>query len=420
MTIDADTDVICCETSMADAEAKNDTTGRRRERGILERPKGSGIWWAVLYDEHGHKRRKRCGPKRLAVQFRAKMQNQVFERVHFPGRFRPKNVLVSDAIEDYLVRKRGTLKSLVNWERYAKQWKETLAGKTLRQLVPGDVERYAARRRTQGLSDASVNRELTFLRSVINMAIADGKAETNPVLSRLFVKESNERVRYLTDEEEKSLREKVDDADWPKVAVAIHTGLRQGNLFQLRWSDVNFDAGVVRVPRSKSGEAYTVPMNDEVRAVLRDLPSRLRSEWVFPSRDGDTPLNPKNFLHRVFYPALEEAGIADFRWHDLRHTFASRLVLAGVDLPTVKELMGHKTLLMTLRYSHLSPQHRRDAVQRLVRRSAATDTTADTTPAPKTPAPRRPPKPLISRGEKVSRVGFEPTTLCLKGRCSAA
>ena len=400
---------------MSDQERKET---RLHDRGVLERPKGSGVWWAVWYDEYGHKRRKKCGPKRLAIQFRAKMLNEVFERLHFPNRFRHQNVLVADAIEDYLTRKRGVLRSLVNWERYAKQWKATFAGKILRQVVPGDIERYAARRRADGLCDASVNRELTLLRSVFNMAIEDGKAETNPVRSKFFEKENNQRVRYLSADEENQLRVAVGEARWPTIALAMHTGLRQGNLFNLRWSDVSFETGIVRVPRSKSGEAYVAPMNDEVRRLLQDLPSRLRSRWVFPSRNGARPMNPKNFLHRVFCPALAKAGIADFRWHDLRHTFASRLVMAGVDIRTVQELMGHKTLAMTLRYSHLSPEHRLDAVQRLVK-TPPTDTTADTKPPEENPPETAPRKSAILRRKKVSRVGFEPTTLCLKGRCSA-
>ena len=106
-------------------------------------------------------------------------------------------------------------------------------------------------------------------------------------------------------------------------------------------------------------------MNDDLRAILRTLPSRMRSEWLFPSETGETPLDAKNFLHRVFTPALKRAGISDLRWHDLRHTFASRLVMAGVDARTVQTLMGHKTLAMTERYSHLSPAHKLAAVQRL-------------------------------------------------------
>ncbi len=106
-------------------------------------------------------------------------------------------------------------------------------------------------------------------------------------------------------------------------------------------------------------------MNDRVMEILRNLPSRLKSEWVFPSETGNTPLNPNNFINRVFELALKEAKISNFRWHDLRHTFASRLIRAGVDLRTVQELMRHKTIKMTLRYTHLSPTHTLEAVNKL-------------------------------------------------------
>jgi len=105
-------------------------------------------------------------------------------------------------------------------------------------------------------------------------------------------------------------------------------------------------------------------------------PSRLRSRWVFPSETGETPLDAQNFVNRVFLPALKKAGIEGFRWHDLRHTFASRLAIAGVDLHTIQELMGHKTLAMTMRYAHLSPGHKLAAVQQL--KSGATGTTTGT------------------------------------------
>jgi integrase len=152
------------------------------------------------------------------------------------------------------------------------------------------------------------------------------------------------------------------------VVVALHTGLRRGEQFRLRWSEhVDFTTGIVTVADSKSEEPRHVPMNDTVRAVLRALPSRLKSRWVFPSETGETPLDAQNFVNRVFLPALRRAKIGDFHWHDLRHTFASRLVMAGVDLRTVQELLGHKTLVMTLLYAHLSPEHQLEAVQRLNR-----------------------------------------------------
>jgi len=130
--------------------------------------------------------------------------------------------------------------------------------------------------------------------------------------------------------------------------------------------------GILTVPRSKHGEARRLPMNDTVRELLRARPGRLKSPYVFPSASQETSLDAKNFLHRVFLPALRRARIEGFPWHDLRHTFASRLVMAGVDLRTVQELLGHKTQAMTLRYAHLSPEHQLEAAQRLNRAPTAT------------------------------------------------
>jgi site-specific recombinase XerD len=111
---------------------------------------------------------------------------------------------------------------------------------------------------------------------------------------------------------------------------------------------------------------------------LRALPSRLKSPWVFPSASGETPLDAQNFMNRVFVPSVKRAGIQDFRWHDLRHTFASRLVMKGVDVSATQKLLGHAGIRMTLRYSHLSASHLLDAVEK-----------CSTEPAP-LPAPANP------------------------------
>jgi len=233
----------------------------------------------------------------------------------------------------------------------------------LAEVTTADLERYRERRRKEGAAEATCNRELGFLRAVYRTAIADGVLERSPVAARLFFRERNQRVRYLTDDDEARLRRAIGEEHWALVAVALHTGFRQRNQFRLRWADdVNFEAGSVRAHATKSGEDYHVPMNDELRAFLRALPSRLRSAWVFPSETGSTPLDPKNFINRHFRPALREAGITDFHW----------LTMLGVDIRTVQELLGHKSLAMTLRYSHLSPAHKLSAVQRLARPAAGT------------------------------------------------
>ncbi len=365
---------------MSDNDESLNRRGERRARGLFERPPGSGIWWVRYMDENGRLHREKVGPKSLALKVYQKRKNEIQERRFFPERIRRRDVLLSEMIDDYLERAKGALRSYRDSERHGERWKKVFRGKTLAQILPGDVERYMAKRINE-VEPASVNRELAFLKHLFNVAIADGKADTNPVRSVKLFHENNQRVRFLTDDEEAALRRAIGGDEWPKVAFAFLTGFRQSNQFRLRWADVKFDTGTVCARKPKGGKDYHVPMNDELRAILGALPSRLRSEWVFPSETGETPIDARNYVRRTFLPALKAAKIEDLRWHDLRHTFASRLVMAGVDIRTVQELMGHKTITMTLRYAHLSPAHQLEAVQRLNRKP--TDTTTDTEPTEK-------------------------------------
>lgn len=225
-----------------------------------------------------------------------------------------------------------------------KLWKAVLAGKTLRQIQPGDIERFVAQR-LGGWQPATVNRSLAFLKRVFNVAIADGLVETNPARKVRLLKENNARVQFLSETEEERLMAELADADRVMVEVALHTGMRQGEQLHLRWDDVDFATGILTIPRSKSGEARRIPMNDTVRAILERLTENSQGAWVFPSTKSAAHLDRGNYMSRIFQPALQRAGIDNFRWHDLRHTFASRLVMAGVDIRTVQELMGHKTLV---------------------------------------------------------------------------
>jgi len=353
-------------------------------RGIFERPTGSGIWWVCYFDQYGRRHREKVGPKKLAVDVYQKRKNDVREARFFPDQIRRREITLSDMIDDYLERTRGKLRWFSHYKRYGGRWKDALGDSTLRQIVPGDVDRVIAKRRkdcpskrkdkTRVVSPATLNRELAFLRRVFNVAIEDGKADSNPVKPHMFAKENNQRVRYLCDEEERTLREAIGEDEWPIVAVAIHTGMRRSEQFNLRWENVDFGTGLITMPRSKHGETRRVPMNDTVREILRTRPNRLKGAFIFPSATGETPIDAQNYVNRTFLPALREARIEGFTWHCLRHTFASRLVMAGVDLRTVQELMGHKTLAMTLRYSHLSPAHQLEAVQRLKAAPSATGT----------------------------------------------
>ena len=141
---------------------------------------------------------------------------------------------------------------------------------------------------------------------------------------------------------------------------------RAGNLIGLRWRDVDPETGVYTIPENKSGETLRLPMHSRVKGILLGLPRN--GVYVFAEADGEPPWD---FTH-TFAAAVKRAGITDLHLHDLRHTFASRLAMAGVDILTIKELGGWKTLTMVQRYAHLSPDHKRAALGRLI--SGRTDT----------------------------------------------
>ncbi len=335
-------------------------------RGVFEKVKGSGEWWIRYSDQFGHIHREKVGPKSLAQKAYEKRKTQIREGLFFPEKLgQRRDMLFKDMAKLYLEDH-----SKVNKRSYPTdchvmvRLKQTFGEKALSEITVQDVERFKGRV-AQEVSVATVNRHLALLSGVFNKALAWKKTKANPVSGVKKFKENNERVRYLTEEEEVRLKAVFPEKHWSKVEIAHKTGLRRGEEFNLRWSDVNFHSRTIAIRIPKSGEREYVKMNDRVMEILRSLGSRLKSEWVFPSKMGNTPLNANNFNNRVFDPALREAKISDFRWHDLRHTFGSRLAMAGVDLRTIQELMRHKTIKMTLRYTHLSPTHTLEAVNKL-------------------------------------------------------
>jgi len=152
------------------------------------------------------------------------------------------------------------------------------------------------------------------------------------------------------------------------VIFAINTGMRLSEILNLTWDDVDLERGFITVRNTKNGEIRYLPMNTTLRDLLRQLKKDCRKSniYVFGNLQGS---NYRRYtISHWFKEVVRTAGIQNFHFHDLRHTFASYLVMAGVDIMTVKELLGHKTLDMTLRYSHLSPSFQRQAIELLDKR----------------------------------------------------
>lgn len=172
------------------------------------------------------------------------------------------------------------------------------------------------------------------------------------------------RLRFLSDEEIERLLSHCDNHLYPIVFTALNTGMRRGEILNLKWENVDFRTGFIYLERTKNGERREIPMNDSLKALFRQLYTqrRLDTDYVFINPKTGTKLTE---FKRSFATALKKAGIRDFRFHDLRHTFASQLIMKGADLKTVQELLGHKDITMTLRYSHLSQAHKIEAIKLL-------------------------------------------------------
>ncbi len=173
------------------------------------------------------------------------------------------------------------------------------------------------------------------------------------------LEENNKRLRYLTIEELQRLLGCCSPHLKPIVLVSVNTGMRKGEILNLKWNQVDLRHNFILLDKTKNGERREIPINSTLKELFASMPRSLESECVFVDKNG----KPYGNIKRGFHTALKKAGIRDFHFHDLRHTFASHLVMTGVDLPSVKELLGHKSLTMTLRYAHLSPGHKRKAVE---------------------------------------------------------
>lgn len=249
--------------------------------------------------------------------------------------------------------------------------------RTAETITPQEME---ARFSDQAWAPATCNRYRALLSFVYRIAVRNGKLADNPIRKVARRRESSGRVRLLDAEQEQKLREKIRELAperEPEVDLALHTGMRRNEQYRLRWEHVDFKLGLLTIAQSKNGHRRSIPLNQVAREALEKLRARQDgSGYVVPG----TARRRERDWQRWFEAAVKKAEIGPFVWHDLRHCFASHLVMAGVDLRTVAELLGHRTLQTVMRYAHLAPGHVRQAVDRLVAPQGqdATDTKTDT------------------------------------------
>ena len=348
-------------------------------RGIRELPPGSGIWWVDIWHE-GKRIRKKVGSKSAARATCDRLKTESRE-----GRLGPRPVKKHDP----------TFRELVEmYARYAKihhkrkggdtyrirRWLDAFGDKSALSIKPHMLEEIIAKMIDKGYKPATIARELVILKAIFNRAIKNELIERNPIARVSAPKFDNTLVRYLTPEQEERLFNTLPERLHPIVTVALHTGLRQGELLKLNWEDVDFNAGTLFVRDRKSGESTHVHMNSRVKEVICALRKQENFEGaIFTNRLGGR-MDSRN-LRRDFKHAIVKAGLTPFRFHDLRHSFASRLAMQGANDRTLQTLMGHKSQRMILRYAHLGPTHLLNALEGLVKDSPpkiGTDTKTDT------------------------------------------
>ena len=300
---------------------------------------------------------------REALKLLAQRKAEV-SKGEIPERVKIKNYSFKELAERYK-EWAGIQKSWSKSKRYMVEVLEQRFGNiALRKLEPSIVENFVVSLAKQNKKPATVNKYITILKHMLRKAVEWNMVE-EAILKRLSsikqLRLNNRRLRYLTKEEIEKLLSCCDKNLYPIVFTALNTGMRKSEILSLKWSNVDLKNGYIYVEDSKSGESRTIPMNEKLLSLFKKMfeEKKPSAEYVF--------VNPKTGakyqdIKKAFASTLKKAKIHNFHFHDLRHTFASHLVMSGVDLTTVKELLGHKDIKMTLRYSHLAPEHKQKAV----------------------------------------------------------
>ncbi len=352
----------------------------RRDRGLLPKQDSTGkpVWYVRLYHEGRERRFGSFSTKTAARDFYEKAKQEQKAGRFFPERYQHGGYeLVETVIDRYLLTI-ATKKPMTQVaERFfALWWKGYFKGKRLNTITAGALEEarqtllatVVVEAKAEGqvnklMTPQRVNRYMEWLRHVLNVAVREGKLAGNPVLKLKMYKEPKGKTRFLSMEEEELLLEKLGPIHGPWARLAILTGLRQAEQFRLQWKDVDLERGILTLPTTKAGGVQYVHLNEEAKAILRGFDSWQRSKWVFPSENPATPLDARNFYNRVWTPAVNGVGIEWATWHDLRHTFASRLAMTGHNEGTIATLLRHSTTVLVKRYAHLSPSHLKAAVE---------------------------------------------------------
>jgi site-specific recombinase XerD len=374
--------------------ARVPSKARCNPRGVFEKVPGSGEWWIRYVDASGRYRREKAGSKSTAIGLVRKRKTEALQGKKLPEKLRRATVTFADISRDALAyskaHKRTYGDDLTRMERILGWFRNRSADS----LTPQEIERHFEQCiEEEKWAASTVNHYRSLLSLTYRLAIREGKATSNPARATRHRREDNSRVRYLTPEEETKLRTEL-EARWPghipELDLALHTGLRLSEMYGMDWQDVDLARCLILIRRGKNGESRYARLNSVALKALTELRKRGDGTGaVIRNLVGEPLAGPRYWFEK----AIKSAGIVDFHWHDLRHTFASRLTMAGVGLRATQDALGHKSIAMTVRYSHLAPDFLLNVVEKLVPQSPEesptkpTDTTTDTSTLSRVEAP---------------------------------
>ena len=365
--------------------------------------------------------------KRLRENFKTKKAALEEEAAYIKGKAEGKSVLdkkkgLKTTFKELAGKYEAEIKHQPSYLSYKKQTLERLKGefgeKKLSQITYYDLERYRTKRRetktrrSMQPSASTLNKEVGVLTHMFNKAVEWEMIDRSPFDGKktLRARENNRRLRYLSEAEIQRLLKECPKHLREIVEVCLHTGMRRGELFNLKWRDIA--GGFIYITKTKTDDPRQIPINKTLAKVLKRIKLRqwrkgIQSEYVFTYRGQ----NISDTVKTAFGAAVKRAGILDFRFHDLRHTFASHYIMKGGSIAALQKILGHKGIKMTMRYAHLSNEFARNEIERLCDLTNVTQMSPDQdhTDAQCT---RDTSKCLKSMERET---GFEPATLSLEG-----